>query len=109
MGKGVLHGGTAVASGVGHGIGTVGGFAGRKIGLIKKKNGEIVEAPIHPEADGGEPVAASPDESGILNVTVLGARGLHSKEGSSLKSYVALKMGSKSHKTAHVKGVEPDW
>ena len=35
-GKGVIHGGGAVAMGVGHGIGHVGGFAGRKIGLVKK-------------------------------------------------------------------------
>lgn len=109
VGKGVLHGGTAVASGVGHGIGTVGGFAGRKIGLIKKKNGEIVEAPLDVEQDGNEQATASSDEPGILYVTVLGARGLHSKEGTSLKSYVSLKMGTKAHKTAHVKGAEPDW
>ncbi|ORX40969.1 C2 domain-containing protein [Kockovaella imperatae] len=37
-GKGVVHGGGAVAMGVGHGLGTVGGFAGRHMGLIKKKD-----------------------------------------------------------------------
>jgi Ca2+-dependent lipid-binding protein len=49
-GKGVIHGGGAVAMGVGHGIGHVGGFAGRKIGLVKKKDKSgkevLVEAPI---------------------------------------------------------------
>ncbi|WVN89805.1 uncharacterized protein L203_105035 [Cryptococcus depauperatus CBS 7841] len=38
VGKGVIHGGGAVAGGVAHGIGSVGGFAGRHIGLIKKKD-----------------------------------------------------------------------
>lgn len=53
IGKGAIHGGSAVVHGVGHGVGSVGGFAGRHIGLIKKKDKSgkeiLVEAP---EADG---------------------------------------------------------
>jgi hypothetical protein len=53
-GKGVVHGGGAVVQGVGHGLESVGGFAGRRFGLIKKKDksGKEVLVP----ADGsGEP------------------------------------------------------
>jgi hypothetical protein len=120
---GVLHGGGAVVGGVGHGIGTVGGFAGRKIGLIKKKDKSgkeiLVQADTGMEvdpstvgADGEAGMAGTgegPLENGILTITVLAAKDLVSKEGGGVKPYVALKVGGKSHKTSHSKGVEPEW
>lgn len=141
--------------GVGRGVGTVGGFAGRKIGLIKRKdkagkevlvpsddaaatnitegfieaipavdsngadlrsreNGEQVESglgrvtpPGLGETDGSP--ARRHSEQGTLVVSVLGASDVKSDEGAKLKSYVAVKMGGKSHKTDHVKGTDPEW
>ena len=52
-GKGVILGGGAVAMGVGHGIGHVGGFAGRHIGLMKKKDKHGKEEMVEP-ANGDE-------------------------------------------------------
>lgn len=115
--------------GVGRGVGSVGGFAGRKIGLIKKKDKAGREILVHPDdhigdgsidspeasaqADGQSiidgPVSARPSEAGTLVVTVLGGTEIKSEEGTKLKSYVAVKVGSKSHKTDHVKGIEPEW
>lgn len=137
VGKGVIHGGIAVGSGVGHGIGAVGGFAGRRIGLIKKKDKSGKEVLVQSEiAEGDEPVEVLADghadgfavtngvaasdvlgalkadlwsEPGILNVTVLRAKDLKSEEGNKVKPFVQLKMAGKSHKTGHVKGVEPEW
>lgn len=124
---GVLHGGGAVVGGVGHGIGSVGGFAGRKIGLIKKKDKSgkevLVPADADPDAmEAGDGVIVGsdantipagegevPSESGTLVVTVLGAKDLSSKEGAGVKPYVSIKVGSKTHKTGHSKGTEPEW
>lgn len=124
-GKGVLMGGGHVAMGVGRGVGTIGGFAGRKIGLVKKqdKHGKEVLVPADEQAtDGGTHELAAeseglnkvsaggrPTESGSLVVTVLGGTNIKSEEGAKLKSYVAVKVGSKSHKTDHTKGLEPEW
>jgi hypothetical protein len=55
VGKGVIQGGGYIASGVGYGLGTVGGFAGRKCGLIKKKDKvskEVVTDQVEEVADG---------------------------------------------------------
>jgi hypothetical protein len=149
-GKGVLHGGEAVAHGVGHGIGSVGGFAGRRIGLIKKKDksgkevlvpdeGSIATSidaieeneersptipalennsfnltPVHQdntnEKGGHSPFVTSeagngPSGPGILAVTVLGAKDLKGGQ----KPYVQVRVGGKTHKTGHVRGVEPEW
>lgn len=134
---GVLHGGGAVVGGVGHGIGSVGGFAGRKIGLIKKKDKSgkevLVPADVDPDSmdiDAGQISAPAmsgasmpgsgsttlppgegeaPSETGTLAITVLAAKDLNSKEGSGVKPYVSIKAGGKTHKTAHSKGVEPEW
>lgn len=140
-GKGVFHGGEAVAMGVGHGIGSVGGFAGRRIGLIKKKDKHGKEVLVEPSSANGEAydvpagqvsqpadqldvegipaggvattlppgMGSSPAEAGSLTVTVLSAKDLSSKEAGSAKPYVVLRLGGKSHKTGHVKGVEPEW
>lgn len=164
-GKGVIHGGGHVIGGVGKGVktggglvvggvGHVGGFAGRKIGLIKKKDksgqevlvpadehgnpiegldtvGEHAQAydvpagqvsqPVTVEGTGiGVPAGAAattlppdlanpPSEPGHLAITVLSAKDLKSKEGHSAKPYVLLKVAGKSHKTGHVKGLEPEW
>ncbi|WVQ70782.1 hypothetical protein IAR50_000304 [Cryptococcus sp. DSM 104548] len=48
VGKGVIQGGGAVAGGVATGLGTVGGFAGRRIGLIKKKDKSGKEVMVDP-------------------------------------------------------------
>jgi hypothetical protein len=124
---GVLHGGGAVVGGVGHGIGHVGGFAGRKIGLIKKKDKSGKEVLVQADGDPNDPsaiVAGSgsggyemgqeegmvvPQENGTLAITVLSARDLISKEGGHVKPYVSVRVGGKSHKTSHGKGVEPEW
>jgi hypothetical protein len=115
---GVLHGGGAVVGGVGHGIGTVGGFAGRKIGLIKKKDksGKEVLVQANVDPDSGEVIAGEgegeggvPSQDGTLSITVLAAKDLISKEGGGVKPYVSLRVGGKSHKTSHGKGVEPEW
>lgn len=120
--------------GVGRGVGTVGGFAGRKIGLIKKKDKSGKEILVHPEEEqeggggmggfdlssengtqveglNGELIGSGnrPSEPGTLVVTVLGGSEIKSEEGLKLKSYVTVKIGGKSHKTDHVKGVEPEW
>jgi len=161
-GKGVVHGGGAVIGGVGKGVltgggmvvggvGHVGGFAGRKIGLIKKKDksGKEVLVPADAEGNAVDPAAgpaqaydvpagqvsqptelgemtagvpggqtattlpagmgAPPAEPGTLGVTVLSAKDLKSKEGGSVKPYVVLKTPGKTHKTGHVKGLEPEW
>lgn len=149
VGKGVKTGGGFVVGGVGH----VGGFAGRKIGLIKKKDKSGKEILVPADEDGnpipgaaevdgdgfdvpagqvsqpanvenlgsGVPTglaattlpsdmgAGGPDEPGTLAVTVLSAKDLKGKEGSSVKPYVVLKLAGQTHKTDHVKGVEPEW
>jgi hypothetical protein len=48
---------------------------------------------------------AGPSEPGILGVTVFGAKDLKGGQ----KPYVQVKVGGKTHKTVHVKGVEPEW
>lgn len=169
-GKGVIHGGGTVIGGVGKGVktgggfvvggvGHVGGFAGRKIGLIKKKDksgkeilvpadedGNVIPGgdaiPVDADGEGFDvpagqvsqpaahgavdsltvgiptgPTATTlppgmgnvPSEPGTLAVTVLSAKDLKSKDGHSAKPYVMLKLGGKSHKTGHVKGLEPEW
>lgn len=115
-----IHGGGAVVGGVGHGIGTVGGFAGRKIGLIKKKDKSGKEVLVQADADPNDPTAVAQAQSmsmngdgvpqeGTLGVTVISGSGLVSKEGSGVKPYVVVKVGGKSHKTGHGKGIEPEW
>ena len=47
-----------MASGVGHGLGSVGGFAGRRIGLIKKRDKSGKEILVH----GNESGETLPDE-----------------------------------------------
>lgn len=160
-GRGVIHGGGQVIGGVGKGVktgggfviggvGHVGGFAGRKIGLIKKKDksgkevlvaadeaGNIIPESELPEGYNlpagqvsqpsemdsmttGVPAGvvattlpsgfgSAPTTAGTLSVTVLGAKDLKSKEGNSAKPYVVLRGPGKTHKTGHVKGLEPEW
>lgn len=110
--------------GVGRGVGTIGGFAGRKIGLVKKKDkhGKEVMVPADEQGMDGPPIMVTetdgltepsaggrPAESGNLVVTVLGGSDIKSEEGAKLKSYVMVKVGSKSHKTDHTKGLKPEW
>ncbi len=64
---------------------------------------EVLATPL-PSGNG-----AGPSEPGTLTVTVVGAQGLRSKEGSGTKAYVQLRMGGKIHKTGHVRGTEPEW
>ncbi|KAL7422727.1 Tricalbin-2 [Cryptotrichosporon argae] len=140
VGKGIAQGGVGVVTGVGHGVGAVGGFAGRRIGLIKKKDksGKEVLVPddgLTPVDENGAAAAAydipagqasmtgdgvmsaggsgqSNTEPGTLVVTVLGAKDLQpqgSHSAKDLKPYAVVKLGGKSHKTDHVKGVEPEW
>ena len=61
VGKGVLNGGGMVVGGVGH----VGGFAGRKIGLIKKKDksGKEVLVPADAEGHTGDPAEINGPDS----------------------------------------------
>ncbi|WVQ85964.1 hypothetical protein IAT38_008132 [Cryptococcus sp. DSM 104549] len=54
---------------------------------------------------GGE----GPEEPGTLGVTVIGAKDLKSEREGSAKPYVQVKVGAKSVKTDHVKGVAPEW
>ena len=66
-----------MALGVGKGVGSIGGFAGRKVGLIKKKDksGKEVLLPVNqadglldsPTADGGFNVSAPPQTSTIVD------------------------------------------
>ncbi|ORY31245.1 C2 domain-containing protein [Naematelia encephala] len=148
IGKGVVHGGVAVVGGVEKGIGSVGGFAGRRIGLMKKKDKSgkevsLLEEPIVTPENGnggsgsgfdipagqvsqpaylggivGVPTGSAattlppgdghaPSDAGTLTITVVSAKDLKGDNG--LKPYVQLKLGGKTHKTGHVKGVEADW
>lgn len=160
VGKGVIQGGGTVAGGVAHGLGSVGGFAGRRIGLIKKKDkstdkdivadsvsgasspvapGAIAagaditpavnessgiaagqtSAPVGDNLDGAVPghhattlpvgESASPQEPGILGVTVVSAKDIKSNREGSAKPYVQIKAGGKTVKTEHVKGSAPEW
>jgi hypothetical protein len=121
-----IHGGGAVVGGVGHGIGTVGGFAGRKIGLIKKKDKSGKEVLVQADADPDDPSAIARAQvmaeggvggvgggggvqEGSLGVTIISGSGLSSKDGGGVKPYVVVKVGGKSHKTSHGKGIEPEW
>ena len=58
-GKGVVHGGGAVAMGAAHGIGHVGGFAGRRMGLMRKRDTSgkeiVVPATIGATSEIGSP------------------------------------------------------
>ncbi|CED82008.1 Ca2-dependent lipid-binding protein CLB1/vesicle protein vp115/Granuphilin A, contains C2 domain [Phaffia rhodozyma] len=116
---------------VGHGVGSVGGFAGRKIGLVKKKtdNGSemLVEVPVDDASDiqdgprrftsetveGTSPVTYSTDfasqngqgREGSLSVTVLSAKDLAEE----VKAEVSLSVGGKTQKTRHHKSVSPEW
>jgi hypothetical protein len=115
-----IHGGGAVVGGVGHGIGTVGGFAGRKIGFIKKKDKSGKEVLVQADADPDDPTAIARAQvmaegggggvqEGSLGVTIISGSGLTSKDGGGVKPYVVVKVGGKSHKTSHGKGIEPEW
>ncbi|KIR30263.1 transmembrane protein [Cryptococcus deuterogattii LA55] len=64
MGKGVIQGGGTVAGGVAHGLGSVGGFAGRRIGLIKKKDKSTEKDTVADSVSG----ASSPVAPGTIAV-----------------------------------------
>ena len=63
-GKGVVHGGGAVAMGVGHGIGSVGGFAGRRMGLMRKRDTSGKELVV-PVANSTTSETTSPSSPGF--------------------------------------------
>ncbi|EIW70089.1 hypothetical protein TREMEDRAFT_71520 [Tremella mesenterica DSM 1558] len=51
VGKGVFHGGEAVAMGLGKGVGAIGGIAGRRVGLVKRKDRAGKEVLVPAESD----------------------------------------------------------
>lgn len=130
VGKGVGKGVFAGGKGIVHGVGHVGGFAGRKVGLVKKKDAhgnEIVVEEELPEDDASIVAPSTPSkpsrvladnesvrEGSILagaatfSIRCVGGRALNG--GSDIKPYVQFTIGKKSHKTSHGKhGTEPDW
>lgn len=138
VGKGVVNGGGAVVMGVGHSVGNVGGFAGRRLGLMKKKDKSgkevLVEEEESDELPAGQvsqpggtsnafavPGSTATDqpnglgggaqEPGVLTVTVIGTKDLQGTHaGAGAKAYVQLKMGKQVHRTSHAKkAVAPEW
>jgi hypothetical protein len=164
VGKGVFQSGQVVS----HGVGSIGGFAGRRLGLGKKKDqsGNEMLVPVEEVGDGidsmtapagfevssietnatnsnalagGAAVAGSaialgtalssgggdndrvvspgspgtlpfpPGGTGTLTVTVLGASDIKSSHNGGAKPYVQLKIGSRTYKTEHLKGSDPEW
>ncbi len=134
VGKGVVHGGMGVVHGVGH----VGGFAGRLVKRGHSKNGSedaVLEEAYQlapPPAEGVEAVdlgvtngGASPAQDismasalreGAAAPQIEGGTLLvtcvtaKELQGGDVKPYLQLKLGTKTHKTGHShKGNAPEW
>lgn len=76
----------------------------------------ITDGPLFGDLPGPSTTAIPPPiqgggamESGTLTVTVLGGKDLGGPAGVGSKPFVALKVGNKTQKTEHKKGVEVEW
>lgn len=139
VGKGVGHGLVAGGTGVAHGVGNIGHFAGRKVGRLTKKaswaggldDGQVGRRQSSFSSSGagggGELAAAAAAADGRtlskkgslaslgemkfnLAVTCLQGEGIAGSATGDIKPYVSLQVGKKSHHTHPAKkSEEPQW